>query len=303
MLDYVKEIKERVEDIMKIDVMVLEKKKALNKKIKQGNITENHKKAFVNEILNLVYNKIEIYLDVCKTARKYEVFGLDKILGDSLHKSLKCFDDYIDYSYSTLENIKKCINKEIIKEFICKNSSLTKYIDYDSYVVKIDKLLQKCTGEEWEIVSIESPYLYEDIEDYEVYYEKSKYLLAVNKQHLDDIKNDCLDKEKLERYILDKKCALLHNIWCYENGRNNYYYIKQSLVFGFSLDTKTNNIYESLYPNLRECFWDLLNDNTLEQIKNEIDKHKNKIKYNEKQIVDIQKEIKESQVYINNYKQ
>ncbi|MBO5884787.1 MAG: hypothetical protein J6Q51_03225, partial [Clostridia bacterium] len=191
----------------------------------------------------------------------------------------------------------------IIKEFICKNSSLTKYIDYDSYVVKIDKLLQKCTGEEWEIVSIESPYLYEDIEDYEVYYEKSKYLLAVNKKHLDDIKNDCLDKEKLERYILDKKCALLHNIWCYENGRNNYYYIKQSLVFGFSLDTKTNNIYESLYPNLRECFWDLLNDNTLEQIKNEIDKHKNKIKYNEKQIVDIQKEIKESQVYINNYKQ
>ncbi|MBO5884260.1 MAG: hypothetical protein J6Q51_00520, partial [Clostridia bacterium] len=78
MLDYVKEIKERVEDIMKIDVMVLEKKKALNKKIKQGDITENHKKAFVNEILNLVYNKIEIYLDVCKIARKYEVFGLDK---------------------------------------------------------------------------------------------------------------------------------------------------------------------------------------------------------------------------------
>lgn len=301
MLEYVKDVKDKVEEIRKIDDVVMEKKKNLKQKIKQGDITRNQQNDLVNEILNLVYDKIEIYLDVCKIARKYEVFGLDKILGNSLHKYSASIDDYIDYSRGSLETIKKEINKDILNNFVKSNSPLTKYITYGSYVVNIDELLQKCTGVEWEISFIESPYIYQDIEDYEVYYEKSKYLLAVNKKYINSFKKVCLNKEKLEKLIMDKKCVLLRNIWCYENNKNNYNYLNQNLVFGLALDTQNNNVYERLYPNLRECFWDLLNDNTLQHIKDELNRHKNQIKYNEKQIVNIKKEIKESQEYINNY--
>ena len=45
------------------------------------------------------------------------------------------------------------------------------------------------------------------------------------------IENVSLNKEKLEKLIMDKKCVLLRNIRHYENGTNNYNYIKQNLIF------------------------------------------------------------------------
>ena len=274
MLSYVEEIKKYVDQMSVWDGRIRMAKQTIRRK---GNLVSKEEyETLKNMIKGNVAFKIRSYIELCAFIERNNVFYGKEILN--------AFSGYKGEGYALVAERYK---KDIIDKYIRRNTPMTKNI---AYLVDLPKLFEKSTHKPWVLRMIKSPYKITDRQDLFGQKVPSCWDLLIDENYLEFLQNQQeLSPERLEQLILDGKCVLLDDLYT-EDG-NSSHVINKKYVFDMAMDSVGNSIYEKMYPNLRNNFWELYNERIIGEIKNEIQNKKYDIKKENASILSSKRKI------------
>ena len=273
MLSYVEEIKKLVDQMSVWDGRIRMAKQTIRRK---GNLVSKEEyETLKNMVKGNVAFKIRSYLELCAFIERNNVFYGKEILN--------ALPGYKGEGYALVAERYK---KEIIEKYIRRNTPMTKNI---AHLVDITKLFKNTTHKDWVYKMVKSPYKQTDRQDISGYKVPVYWHLLIDNDYADLLETQEISPERLEQLILDGKCVLMQDL--YNEDGNSSHVINKKYVFDMAMDSVGTTIYEKMYPNLRNNFWELYNERITKKIKSEIESKKDSIKEENASILDSKRKI------------
>ena len=269
MLDFIKELKELGDKILEQDKIIVEAKKELKEKVKSGDITLNKQKELQKNIVDLVYKKLDMVIDFQYIINKYNFVKLPYECN-----LFSNFGEELNYGYCSKDVILNHYKTKIEEYFIKKHYQMISSIRMSK------EFAEFVTGEKWKDIYAKSKYIKTEYDEgYPDGTVAINFELLVKEQFIKEIKSKALDFKMLYKFIEEGKCILIHKPYMDREYTNEN--VNENYVFDLTIDHIGNSVYEKIFPNLREQFWEYENSCVIENIKNQKKDIKNSIRYYE----------------------
>lgn len=273
---FIKEFKDKVDEIIQDKITVKEQSKQF-KIMKKDDMTIGEYKKQAKNIADL---KKEI------DKKTYNLFSLH---APKIMQKL----GWDNFTLGKMYQYKESFENTCLDFSIDRNSE----VFYNGFMKSVFKRL---TGKNFEKQSIKSKYYSLSYDGGDEYFDKTWFTVFGIK----NLPQNNISQEELKKLVMQKQCILLDNDDLYSTKSKSSKIENKltGLMFDYDMLSEKGNLYDKLYPELRNTIWDLIDENFVQTLDIMIVGCKNGMVNAKKQLKSVQEKSEKTQAALKELK-